>query len=135
MKVILVLEEMPEMKTMNDSENPPHDFWYTAGFSLYAFLSFFRKQKENLTLHQKSFKGNFNAMHPILLRLCCVIEKLQCKRKTTLSSFRAIKMLLYHEPTGAGKGGAENVAATRLMASIHSFISRKFLQKYKRKDK
>lgn len=86
-------------------------------------------------LHQKSFKGNFNAMHPILLRLRCVIEKLQCKRKTTLSSFRAIKMLLYHEPTGAGKGGAENVAATRLMASIHSFISRKFLQKFKRKDK
>ena len=74
-------------------------------------------------------------MHPILLRLRCVIEKLQCKRKTTLSSFRAIKMLLYHEPTGAGKGGAENVAATRLMASIHSFISQKFLQKYKRKDK
>lgn len=100
-----------------------------------CFLSFFRKQKENSTLHQKSFKGNFNAMHPILLRLRCVIEKLQCKRKTTLSSFRAIKMLLYHEPTGAGKGGAENVAATRLMASIHSFISRKFLQKYKRKDK
>lgn len=135
MKVILVLEEMPEMKTMNDSENPPTTSDIQLDSPSMFFLSFFRKQKENLTLHQKSFKGNFNAMHPILLRLRCVIEKLQCKRKTTLSSFRAIKMLLYHEPTGAGKGGAENVAATRLMASIHSFISRKFLQKYKRKDK
>lgn len=126
---------MPEMKTMNDSENPPTTSDIQLDSPSMFFLSFFRKQKENLTLHQKSFKGNFNAMHPILLRLRCVIEKLQCKRKTTLSSFRAIKMLLYHEPTGAGKGGAENVAATRLMASIHSFISRKFLQKYKRKDK
>lgn len=44
-KVILILEEMPEMRTMNDSENPPHNFWYTAGFSLYVFWSFFRKQK------------------------------------------------------------------------------------------
>ena len=135
MKVILVLEEMPEMKTMNDSENPPTTSDIQLDSPSMFFLSFFRKQKENLTLHPKSFKGNFNAMHPILLRLRCVIEKLQCKRKTTLNSFRAIKMLLYHEPTGAGKGGAENVAATRLMASIHSFISRKFLQKYKRKDK
>lgn len=37
--------------------------------------------------------------------------------------------LTYHEPTGAGKGGDEYVAATRLIASIQSFISRWFLQK------
>ena len=34
-----------------------------------------------------------------------------------------VSTVLYHEPTGAGKGGDEYVAATRLMASIHSFIS------------
>lgn len=35
--------------------------------------------------------------------------------------------LSYHEPTGAGKGGAEYVAATRLIASIHSLVSSRFL--------
>lgn len=37
--------------------------------------------------------------------------------------------LTYQEPTGAGKGGDEYVAATRLIASIQSFISRWFLHR------
>ena len=73
MKVILVLEEMPEMKTMNDSLNPHTTSDVQLDSPSTFFLPFF--------LHQKSFKGNFNTMHLILLRLLCAIEKVTMREK------------------------------------------------------
>lgn len=35
----------------------------------------------------------------------------------------------FWEPTAAGKGGAENMAATRLMREIHEIISSEVLEK------